>query len=107
MAPGQHTLAVTMPGYQVEHRQLDVGREPLEMPAVILRAITGTLMLSSSPVGATILVNGKRIDKVTNAMLALAPGSYKITVEKDGKQGSSDIEIRNGEIKTLRILLEQ
>jgi serine/threonine-protein kinase len=107
VAPGQHTLALTMPGYQVEHRQLDVGREALEMPAVILRPITGTLMLSSSPSGATIVVNGKRIDKLTNAMLQLTPGSYKITVEKDGKQGSGEVDIKNGEIKTLRIILEQ
>jgi hypothetical protein len=106
-APGKHTVSITMPGYQVERRELDVGREPLEIPAVILRAITGTLMLSSTPVGANILVNGKRIEKLTNAMLQLAPGSYKITVEKDGRQGSDVVDIRNGEIKTLRIVLEQ
>ena len=105
--PGKHTLVVTLTGYQAERRDLDVGREPLEIPAVILRAVTGTLMLSSSPTGAAILVNGKRIDKTTNAMLQLAPGSYKITVEKDGKQGSDQIDIHNGEIKTLRILLDQ
>ena len=104
---GKHTLVVTMQGYQAERRDLDVGRGPLELPAVILRVITGTLMLSSSPPGAAILVNGKHIDKVTNAMLQLPPGSYKITVEKDGKQGSDQIEIHNGEIKTLRILLDQ
>jgi PEGA domain len=86
---------------------LNMGHDPLEAPAVILRALTGTLMLSSSPTGATILVNGKRIDKLTNAMLQLAPGSYKITVEKDGKQSSDVVDIHNGEIKTLRVLLEQ
>lgn len=107
VSPGKHTLALTMPGYQVERRELNVGSEALEMPAVILRALTGTLMVSSQPEGANILVNGKKIDKVTNSMLQLAPGSYKITVEKNGKQGSGDVDIRNGEIKTLRILLEQ
>ncbi|MDR3700873.1 MAG: serine/threonine protein kinase [Candidatus Sulfopaludibacter sp.] len=107
VAPGRHTLIVAMPGYQVERREFEVGHDPPEIPAVTLHAITGTLMLSSSPTGANILVNGKRIDKVTNAMLQLAPGSYKITVEKDGKQGSDQVDIRNGEIKTLRILLGQ
>ncbi len=107
VAPGRHTLIVAMQGYQVERREFEVGHEAPELPAVTLHEITGTLMLSSLPTGASILVNGKRIDKVTNAMLQLAPGSYKITVEKDGKQGSDQIDIRNGEIKTLRILLGQ
>ncbi len=107
VAPGKHTLIVSMPGYQVERREFEVGHEPPDLPAVTLHVITGTLMLTSSPPGANILVNGKRIDKVTNAMLQLAPGSYKITVEKDGKQGSDQVDIRNGEIKTLRILLDQ
>ncbi len=107
VAPGRHTLIVAMDGYQVERREFEVGHEAPELPAVTLHVIAGTLMLSSSPTGASILVNGKRIDKVTNAMLQLAPGSYKITVEKDGKQGSDQIDIRNGEIKTLRILLGQ
>jgi serine/threonine protein kinase len=107
VAPGRHTLILVMQGYQVERREFEVGHDPPEIPAVMLHAITGTLMLSSSPTGASILVNGKRIDKVTNAMLQLAPGSYKITVEKDGKQGSDQVDIRNGEIKTLRILLGQ
>ena len=106
VAPGKHTLVVGMPGYQVERREFEVGHEPPDL-VVTLRAITGTLMLTSSPPGAAISVNGKRIDKVTNAMLQLAPGSYKITVEKDGKQGSDQVEIHNGEIKTLRILLDQ
>jgi serine/threonine-protein kinase len=105
--PGRHTVAISMPGYQIERRELEVGREPVEMPAIILRALTGTLMLSSSPVGAAISVNGKRIEKLTNAVLQLAPGSYKITVEKDGRSGTDEVEIRNGEIKTLRILLNQ
>jgi serine/threonine protein kinase len=104
---GKHTLVVSMPGYQVERRDFEVGHDPPELPAITLRVITGTLMLSSSPPGAAISVNGKRIEKVTNAMLQLAPGSYKITVEKDGKQGSDQVDIRNGEIKTLRILLDQ
>jgi predicted Ser/Thr protein kinase len=107
LAPGKHTLVLNLSGYQLERRELDVGREPLEMPAIILHALTGTLMLSSSPAGAAISVNGKRIDKVTNTMLQLAPGSYKITVEKDGKQSTEDINIKNGEIRTLRVLLEQ
>src|SRR5262249_27923083 len=46
-SPGRHTIAITMPGYQVEHREVEVGTAPIEIPAVILRAPGGTLMLTS------------------------------------------------------------
>jgi len=96
-----------MPGYQVEHRDVLIGSGPVDVGAVVLRALGGTLMLSSVPPGATVLVNGKRIPQTTPAMIPLAPGSYKITVEKDGQQSSATVDIRNNEMRTLRILLEQ
>jgi len=64
-------------------------------------------MLSSVPEGAAVTVNGKRISQVTNTQLQLAPGSYRIGVEKDGREGSGTVEIHNDEIRTLRITLGQ
>ena len=105
--PGRHTVALTMPGYQIEHRDVEVGSSPVELPAVILRAPSGTLMVSSDPAGAAVLVNGRRLAQTTPAQIPLAPGTYSITVEKDGRQSTSNVEIRNGEIRTLKILLGQ
>ena len=106
-SPGKHTVAVSMPGYQIERREVEVGRSAVELPAIILRAQTGTLMISSSPVGATITINGKRNEKLTPAVINLSAGNYKITVEKDGRQSSGEVDLRNGETKTLRIVLDQ
>ena len=36
--PGRHTIALTLQGYQVEHREVQVGSGPLEIPAVVMRA---------------------------------------------------------------------
>ena len=85
-APGRHTIAITMPGYQVEHRDVAVGSGPVEMPPVVLRSTGGTLMVSSEPAGASVSVDGKAVPQTTPAQLALAPGTYQITVEKDGRQ---------------------
>src|SRR5271157_5657147 len=106
-APGRHTVSVSMPGYQVERRDVEVGAGPLELAPMILRAPYGTLMLSSVPEGAAVTVNGKRIPQVTNTQLQLAPGSYKISVEKDGRQGTGTVDIHNDEIRTLRLILGQ
>jgi hypothetical protein len=96
-----------MAGYQIERRDVWVGNSPLELEAVILHANTGTLMLSSAPPGATIRINGKAIGRVTPAQLSLAPGTYKVTVEKDGAAKTTDVDIRNDETKLLRVLLGQ
>lgn len=105
-AAGSHTIAITMPGYQVEHRYIDVGSSPLELPPVVLRAPGGTLMLTSVPPGASVLVNGRRIDQVTPVQIPLAAGIYTITLDKDGRQASERVEIRNG-INYRKILLGQ
>jgi len=105
-APGRHTISITMPGYQIEHRDVDVESSPVETLPVILRPLGGTLLLASVPAGAAISVNGRPIPQVTPAELALSPGSYTITVGKDGKQASATVEIRNGVISHQRIVLE-
>ena len=76
------------------------------MPAVVLHPFGGTIWLSSVPSGAAVLVNGKKIAQVTPAQIQLSPGTYKITVEKDGKQASRSVEVRSG-IVYLKLLFEE
>jgi serine/threonine-protein kinase len=106
-APGLHRLAVTMPGHEVEHREISVGSSPLELPAIIMRPLGGTLMLTSSPSGAAVLVNGKRLPQLTPAQIPLTPGTYTVTVEKDGQQSSRTVEIRNGAMNYQKVILGQ
>jgi hypothetical protein len=96
-APGRHKIEIVKPGYELERRDVDVGSIPVELPAVVLRPAQGTLMLTSQPEGAAVLINGKRFSQVTPAQINLAPGTYKVTVEwNDGKQVTRTVEIRNG-----------
>jgi hypothetical protein len=106
-AAGHHAVAFTLPGYQIEHRDITVGSGPMEEPAVILHAFSGVLMLSSTPPGASILVNGKPVTETTPAQLSLPPGTYKIAVQKNGLQSVSTVEIRNGDTRVLRVTLGQ
>ncbi len=104
--PGRHTVSITMPGYGIERRDVYVGNYPLEMQAVVLRPIGGSLMLTSDPPGASVMVDGKPTGQVTPAELRLKPGSYRVTIEKDGRQATQTVEIRSG-ISYLKILLGQ
>jgi len=105
-APGRHTVAVTMPGHEIEHREITVGSGPVEMPPVMMRAAGGTLMLSTVPAGATVTVDGKKIDMVTPAQIPLGLGTYSITVEKDGQHATERVEIKNG-INYRKIMMGQ
>jgi serine/threonine-protein kinase len=105
-APGHHTISVVLSGYQLEHFDVEVGSGPMELPPIVLRATAGTLMLTTIPEGATVDVNGHRMPQITPAQIPLAAGAYRVTVEKDGKQATSSVDIRNGTISYLKIPLE-
>jgi serine/threonine-protein kinase len=105
-ARGRHAISITMPGYQIEHRDVDVESSPVETLPVILRPLGGTLLLASVPAGAAISVNGRPIPQITPAQIPLSPGTYTIAIEKNGKQASATVEIRNGAITHQRIVLE-
>ena len=105
-AQGRHTLSVVLPGYQIERRDFTVGAGPLEVTPVALKALGGTLLLTSEPKGAAISVNGKRIDKVTPAQIPLMPGVYTIMIEKDGRQATEQVEIKD-RMTTRKITLGQ
>jgi hypothetical protein len=96
-SPGRHSLELVKSGYGVERRDVDVGSTAVELPAVVMRSVQGTLMLTSDPAGAAVLVNGKRQTQATPTQIQLAPGSYSITVEwKDGKQATRTVQIKEG-----------
>jgi serine/threonine-protein kinase len=94
--PGRHSVSIALDGHQMERREITVGGGPLELPPVVLRAAGGTLMLSSIPPGATVTVDGRKIDMVTPAQIPLALGTYTITVEKDGKSSTEKVDIKGG-----------
>jgi archaellum component FlaF (FlaF/FlaG flagellin family) len=50
-------------------------------------------MLTTSPPGANIRVNGQLVPQVTPAQIILPPGSYSITVEKGGKTQTQKVDI--------------
>jgi serine/threonine-protein kinase len=95
-AQGRHTLSVVLPGHQIERREFTVGAGPLELTPVVLSPVGGTLWLTSVPDHAAISVNGKRIDQFTPARIPLGLGVYSVMIEKDGRQATEMVEIKNG-----------
>ena len=103
-AGGVHNLTISQAGYENEYREIRVGDTAQDIPNITLRKPSGTLMLTTAPSGASVLVNGKLYRQVTPATIDLAPGTYSITVEKGGKSQTQDVKIEQG-LVYLRIPL--
>ena len=70
--------------------------------------ITGTLSLKSSPLGATVTIDGKELGTTPEDFAGLLIGKHKITVSKSGyKSVSVDVEIKEGETAELCVTLEK
>jgi hypothetical protein len=103
---GVHHLTVAQEGFQTEYREIHVGDGASEVPTITLRQPTGTLMLMTSPAGANIWINGQMLEQTTPAQLSLSPGSYKVTVAKDGRTQTQEIQLHENPLY-LRIPLSQ
>jgi hypothetical protein len=87
---------VSLPGYQMERHEFLVGTAPIELAPLILRSDAGTLILLSDPPGATVTVNGQRIETMTPTTIPLAPGSYTVVMEKNGHRATTSVDIHGG-----------
>ncbi|MBI2680569.1 MAG: protein kinase [Candidatus Solibacter usitatus] len=106
LSPGKHSAVINLDGYQPESRELQVSDSPLTLPTIRLRKHGGILMLTSTPPGAAIFIDDKPDSQVTPAKLNLPPGTYNVTVEKDGHRNTQPVVIRNNNTSYLKISLE-
>ena len=102
---GEHTAIVALSGFHRVRKTFEVGADPLDLP-FDLEAVLGTVLVSSSPVGANVFVNGKKMDEQTNSSLRLPPGYHLIKVEKAGAgSGEQSVRVKEGDLRTSRFVL--
>ena len=98
---GEHTASVTLSGFHRVRKTFEVGSDPLDVP-LELEAVVGTVLVSSSPAGADVFVDGKRMEQKTNASLRLPPGYHLIRVEMAGAgSGERSVLVNQGDFRTL------
>ncbi len=105
-ASGIHHLTISQAGYLNEYREVRVGDSAVDVPQVALRQPMGTLMVSSSPGGAAIRINGELKPQITPAVLSLKPGPYSVTVEKNGLSKTEHVDLGDNLIH-LSVTLER
>src|SRR5439155_16972314 len=85
LAPGQHPVSVSKPGFSSETRTLDVTSGAKTFLVVQLAQLTATLVVTSEPAGAEILLDGKSTGHITPTQFSLdKPGNHTLGLKKQG-----------------------
>ena len=102
---GTHSVTITLSGYQPESREVRVSHEDSEMPLVSMRAANGVLMLTSDPSGLAVMVDNRSTGYQTPVRMTLPAGAHSVTVDRNGTQASGQIQIRNGDLTALKLIV--
>jgi len=104
---GTHRLTIASPGYQTKEIEVTLdGRTPLKQE-VVLMSDSGTLSLTSDPVGAEVLVNGISRGHTPCRVDRIPGGTVKLEVKANGFQPHTrDISLAAGEVQTVDVPLK-
>ena len=92
---GRHALSAVLQGYNTGMRVFEVPKESGLF--LSLARAGGTLIVKTTPPGATIFIDGQARPEKTPAMIPLAPGRHKLSVSLAGyNKDYQDILMRDG-----------
>lgn len=92
---GRHALSAKLSGYRSYQKVFNVPQDS-DIFLSLVQA-SATLSITSTPPGATVLLNGTEQSRRTPLLLTIAPGAYHVRVSHDGVPLEFDITLRDGE----------
>ncbi len=99
LPPGRHTLLATMQGFRNANRIFQVPEE--SAMNISMERTGGTLSLTSTPTGSTIIINGQVRPERTPAVLTLPVGTYQVKLVNGKLQcDPKPVKIVDGAIAT-------
>ena len=104
LARGRHNAIVTLDGFRSQRRAFDVEREPLEV-SFSLQAVQASLVVSSSPTGGEIFVDGRDTGQTTSARVSVAPGRHVVRVVKGDLAAEQTVEVAGDDLRQLGFTL--
>jgi len=84
LAPGKHIVVVSKNGYTAEMRSVDVVSGSKSSLVIHLAPINALVIVTSTPLGAEITLDGKATGRVTPAQFAVEKGSHTVLLKKQG-----------------------
>ena len=105
LSTGRHEYSISLAGYRTRMRIFELPKEPRQV--VLLDKLAGTVMVSSKPSGATVLIDGQPRNQKTPAVITLPAGRYKLELVLEGRSHEQMFEVKDGETDKIEIDLTQ
>jgi hypothetical protein len=104
---GEHKIRVELKGYNSHEQNVVVTKEMKKNVSVTLQILPGRLNVKTNPPGASVTLNDREYENSPVEIKDLAPGDYKLKVEKDGCDPIvKDIRITAGETTDVSVSLD-
>ncbi len=84
LSPGKHIISVSKSGYTTDVRSMDVVSNGKSSLAFHLTPMNALVVVTSSPAGADITIDGRHTGKVTPAQFAVQQGNHTVLLRKQG-----------------------
>lgn len=84
LSPGRHSVTFAKTGFRSETLPVEVAAASRATMMMKLSPQGGTLTLTTSPAGASVVIDGKDTGKITPAQLLVARGQHKVTFKLVG-----------------------
>ncbi len=104
---GRHAITAKLAGHRTATRNITWGANLTEVFSVDLEDARVTVLITSTPPGADIHIDGKLIPQKTNAKVPLPEGTYQIHVSKEGSGEAEQVVLVDREqIPYIKFTLE-
>ncbi|MCX6983202.1 MAG: PEGA domain-containing protein, partial [Lentisphaerae bacterium] len=104
---GEHKIRVELKGYNSHDQNVVVTKEAQKDVSITLQLLPGKLNVKTNPTDASVTLNDRQCQNSPVEIKDLAPGDYKLKVEKEGCDPvEKDIRITAGETSDVLISLD-
>jgi len=104
---GRYAMRVLAAGYSTVTDTVQVGARGIREIQVALRALPGSLRLSSEPSGAAVRMNGREVGTAPTSLESLPEGRYHLSFSLRGfKPMERDVDVKSGQQSELKAVLD-
>jgi hypothetical protein len=84
LSPGKHIISINKAGYSSEIRSVEITAGAKSSLSLHLSPVNALMVVSSTPPGAEVIIDGKPIGRVTPVQFAVEKGSHTVLLRKQG-----------------------
>jgi hypothetical protein len=108
IAPGQHVVAATKAGFSSQSRTIHL-KAGTSTVALQLNAVATTLMVSSTPTGGAIVIDGRDTGRLTPTLFSFdRPGAHTVVVKRSGYlEETSTVNVQSGQAANANVTLKR